>query len=408
MKIQSHPIILASGLIVAGLTIGWRTRSAVTALNPPLLVKSPPHSARRHESQPTIIKTNTKWQNFASHVSEMSNEEKKAFAENITPQDRRVAIEALLTQGGPGGFDSEIKQVIDQLLGSWVSENFEEVWAWSRQLKSEGTKNFMAGMLLDILLKTDPSRALNLYLELEQTHPGFKSKVPEKVLASAALKNAQEFLDFAGKFRFGWDAGESCEFAKDFNFQQVADGIAKFSKKEESKLPWGFPSNFYHVWAVRDREAAFASFTGGELSRLESLDGFLGNLEDHSNPEAVWNWVAEKIQKSEVSSKAIRRGLCGLESVSINGIIQALPDAAVRDRFLIQVACEYGEIPTIAISAMSSSKARLEAFSQLRKQDYYELDITKFTEADLQAWGVTRQQITDIFSAPVDKLPNSN
>jgi hypothetical protein len=100
--------------------------------------------------------------------------------------------------------------------------------------------------------------------------------------------------------------------------------------------------------------------------------------------------------------------LCGLESVSINGIIQALPDAAVRDRFLIQVACEYGEIPTIAISAMSSSKVRLEAFSQLRKQDYYELDITKFTEADLQAWGVTRQQITDIFSAPVDKLPNSN
>jgi hypothetical protein len=159
---------------------------------------------------------------------------------------------------------------------------------------------------------------------------------------------------------------------------------------------------------VCDREAAFASFTGGELSRLESLDIFLGNLEDHSNPEAVWNWVAEKIQKSEVSSKMIRSGLCSLESFDFNGIIQALLDAAVRDRFLIQVACEYGEIPTITISAMSSSKVRLEAFSQLRKQENYDLGITKFTEADLQAWGVTYQQITDIFSAPVDKLPNSN
>ncbi len=149
------------------------------------------------------------------------------------------------------------------------------------------------------------------------------------------------------------------------------------------------------------------------LSDCGQFEDFFGGLEIHNNPGAVWGWVAEKILQSEVSSKAISGDLHSLHAVSFNGIVQALPDLASRDRFLIQVVQEHGtaneqdETPSIAISAMSSPEVRLEAFSQMRKHED-QPDIANVTEADLQAWGVTRQQITAIFSATVEKSLRSN
>jgi hypothetical protein len=418
MKIQSPDLIWISGLTVSGLITGWFIRQEATMVNPPLSVKSLPHSARSYALRPVETKSNSKWQNFATQFSEISYLERREFEKNIAPQDRKAVIEALLAQGGPQGFDNKMEGLIDRLLGVCAEENFEETWAWSQQIKGEGTQNFIAGKLLDLMVKTDPKRAITLYLELEQTHPGFKSKVPEKVLASAALKNAEEFLDTAANFSFDWSQGDDCKFAKDFNFQQVADGIAKLPKKEEGKLPWGFPGNFYEAWAERDRDAAFANFTGGVLRRLGDFNALYWQLQRHDKPDELWSWVAEKIQESEVSNKAIRNGFASMESVSFNGIIQALPDTASRDQFLIQLVrddrsgYQFEEIPSLAISAMSSPHVRLEAFSQLQKErsknDYPQPDITKATEADLQAWGVTRQQIADIFSVPVEKPPESD
>lgn len=270
------------------------------------------------------------------------------------------------------------------------------------------------------MVKTDPVRALAAYLEFEQMNPSFKSEVPEKLFASAALKNTEEFLNCTESFRFSWDTGKPCEFAKDFNFQQVADGLAKLPKKEAGKIPSGFPRNFYEVWAERDRdrEAAFKSLTGGELARVGKFDEFLEGLERHNPPEAVWDCVAKKIQESEVSSKAIRTNLANLQAVSFNGIIQALPDAASRDQFLMQIVLECGvthqfnEIPSIAISAMSSPQVRLEAFAKMHQlrmgRQWDQLNIATITDADLQAWGATRQQIADIFSAPEEKPPESD
>ncbi len=185
--------------------------------------------------------------------------------------------------------------MIDQLLGAWAEENFEAAWAWSQQLEGEGAQNFIASRLLNQLVATDLEHALSLYLELIQINPSLKSEVPEKALAGAALKNADEFLKLAGKFGFSWTTGFACEFAKDFNFQQAADGIIKLPGREDSRLPLGFPKNFYEAWAERDREAAFKSFIEGKLDRAGGLYGFLNGLEKHNPSEAVWGWVAEKI-----------------------------------------------------------------------------------------------------------------
>jgi hypothetical protein len=412
MKTRPFDLIWISGVIVAGVATGWLIRGGATVVSPPPAEESITQSARRSAS--TSPRTQNKWQAFATQFSEINEKERAVFQKNIAPQDRGTAIEALLAQGGPDGFDRELETMINQLVSQWAEENFEAAWAWSRQLKGEGTQNFIASKLLDKLVMTDPERALSCYLEMIQTNPSFESKVPEKVLAGAALKSAEDFLNFAGKFGLSWDPGDSCEFAKDFNFQQVADGIAKLQGSGDRKLPMGFPRNFHEAWAEQDREAAFVNFTKGTFDYLGDFYRFLGDLEKHNPPEAVWDWVAEKIQNSEVSSKAIRRNLRNLNAVSFNGIIQALPDAASRDHFLMQIALE-GEIvsrrddvPSTAISAMSSPQVRLEAFSKMHQDDPglpygRPLDITKITDADLQAWQITRQQVEAIFSEPIKK-----
>jgi hypothetical protein len=404
MKTRSFDLIRVSGLAVIGSALGWLVHGGATVVVPSPSVATSSRSARSRELRPTISKNNDKWQNFAMQFSTTSEEEKKNFEQSITPKERKAAIEALLAQGGPQGFDSKMEDMIVRLLSAWEEENFEEVWIWGQQINGQGTQSFVAGKLLNLLVITDLDRAANLYFELSKTNHHIHCDVPEKILARAALKNTEEFLKLAEKIPMSdFFHQESFKFAQDFNFQQVADTIAKLRKnKDDHALPMGFPDNFSEVWIQRDHDKAF---TGGVLTKFIEFPQFLEKLEEHDTPKAAWNWVADKIQESEVASKAICSDLHSLHVVSFNGIVQALPDAASRDRFLIQVVQEHGianekgEMPSIAISAMSSPEVRLEAFSQMRKHED-QPDITKVTDLDLQNWGVTRQQIAAIFSAP--------
>jgi hypothetical protein len=54
---------------------------------------------------------------------------------------------------------------------------------------------------------------------------------------------------------------------------------------------------------------------------------------------------------------------------------------------------------------------RLEAFSKMHQlrmeQQWDQLNIATITDADLQAWEITRQQVTAIFSAAEKKSLNS-
>jgi hypothetical protein len=413
MKRRSSNLLLLSGISLAGLAGGWLVRRVVAVANPPLSVESSSRWTRSHELQTVIAKPDKKWQDFAEKFSTTNSEERKTFEKNLTAQDRKAAIEALLTQGGPVGFNRGMSTTIDRILAKWAAENFEQAWAWSQQIREEGSRNFVAGKLLDILVETDQEHALNLYLELAKTYPNLKSQIPEKILASAASKNAEDFLKITGKLGFQnynsfeggvfYSSAKPCEFSKNFNFQEVADGVAKLLKNVENKLPLGFPTNFYDAWAERDRDAAFASFSGGPLNRLSGFHSFLGGLEKSGNPEAVWGWVAGKTQESEASSKTIRNGLESVEAVSFNGIVEALPDAASRDHFLTQfmqdddITSGKREKITLAISAMSSPQVRLEVLSLMQKQ-HKQPDIKHFTDADLKAWGVTREQVEVIFS----------
>lgn len=395
--------------MVVGIAAGWWIHGGVTLAGFPGTAKSSrPASMQINDSQLPIVKSDSKSQMFTNQFSTASREEKKILEGAITPQDRKGVLEALISQGGPGGFTEGMEELIERILALWGSENFEEAWAWSQQIHGHGTRNFLAEKLLNLLVETDPKRALALHLEFTGTNVDFDSKVPEKILAKAALTNADDFLTYAEKFEtIHFGTGRDCEFAADFNFQAVAEGLAKLTKADASKkFPKGFPANFFETWAERDHQAAF---NGGVLTGLIDFRDFLPDI-GTTDTERSWDWVAQQIQSSEVSSKAISKSL-HIPSESFNRIIQALPDAVTRDRFLLQVVMEGGviygpnDIPSIAISAMSSPQARLEAFSQMQqlreKDSWGELDTASITDADLQAWGITRQQISALF----DKAP---
>jgi hypothetical protein len=391
--------------MVVGIAAGWWIHGGVNLAGFPGTEKSSqPASMQINNSQPPIVRSDSKSQTFTNQFSTSSREEKKTLEESIAPLDRKGVLEALISQGGPGGFTEGMEEVIERLLALWSSENFEEAWAWSQKIHGSGTRNFLAEKLLNLLVETDPERALALHLEFTGTKVDFESKVPEKILAKAALTNAEEFLKYAEKFEtIHFGTGRDCEFAADFNFQAVAEGLAQLKKAGVSKkFPKGFPSNFFETWAERDHQAAF---NGGVLTGLIDFRDLLSDM-GTKDAERSSDWVAQQIQSSEVSSKAISNSM-HIPSEDFNRIIQALPDAVTRDRFLLQVVREGGvtygpnDIPSIAISAMSSPQARLEAFSQIKqlreKDSWGELDIGSITDADLQAWGITRQQISVMF-----------
>lgn len=405
MKAQFLNLIQVGGTMVVGIAAGWWIQGgAILAGFPGTEKSSQPHSMQINHSQRPIVKSGSKSQVFTNQFSTASREEKKILEGAIAPQDRKGILEALISQGGPRGFAHGLEEVIERQLALWGSENFEAAWAWSQQIDGRGTRDFLTTKLLNLLVETDPERALALHLEFARANVDFKSRVPEKILAKAALTNAEDFLKVAEKFEtIHYGTGGYCEFAADFNFKALADGLAKLKKADASKkFPEGFPSNFFEKWAERDRQAAF---NGGVLAGLIDFRDFLQDIEQ-TDTERPWDWVAQQIQNSEVSSKVISKSM-GIASESFNRIIQALPDAITRDRFLLQVVLEGGvtggrnEIPSIAISAMSSPQARLEAFSQMQqlreKDSRGELDTASITDADLQAWGITRQQISVMF-----------
>ena len=391
--------------MVVGIAAGWWIHGGVTLAGFSGKAKSSqPHSMQINHSQRPTVKFDSKSQVFMNRFATASREEKKILEGAIAPQDRKGILEALISQGGPRGFAHGLVEVIERQLALWGSESFEEAWAWSQQLDGRGTRDFLARKLLNLKVETDPERALALHLEFARANVDFESRVPDRILAKAALTNAEDFLKVAEKFEtVHHSTGSDCEFAADFNFQALADGLAKLKRTDASKkFPEGFPTNFFEKWAERDRQAAF---NGGVLTGLIDFGKFLRAIEK-TDTEQSWDWVAQQIQNSEVSSKAISKNI-RITSESFNRIIQALPDAVTKDRFLLQVVVEGGltssmnEMPSIAISAMSSPQARLEAFSQMQqlieKNSWDELDSTSITDADLQAWGITRQQISALF-----------
>jgi hypothetical protein len=377
--------------------LGWWVSGGESAVSLPQAAESSSNRLeRKREAGYTTHAREAEFEAFAKRVPTISREDRKAFSENLTPQERAALLDVIIRQGDPGGFSAETKDTLSDIINAWAAKDFAGAWAWSQQLGSKSCRNYVASALVERMTGEDLPRALALHLEMSAADPTFYSNVPTWALMNSTTSNASDFLDLLGKLNTGGSiSGVGCDFAKNFDFQRAAEGVNTLLENTK-KLPSAFPLNFYAVWAERDPDAAmawFANHNGG----FERFSNLLEGVEKQGIPGAASAWAASKIQESETFRKVIVDGLANNSSAAeIDGVVKALPDSKSRDQFLTELFVKQPANFAATLAKMSSPQARLEAFEQVKKGggDFSE----KISEAQYQAWGVTRQQFEAVFS----------
>jgi hypothetical protein len=389
-------------ILLASVAVGWLAHGSGSVIGLRQTGKNLQDRSPLRKSSPNKIRNSreNEFQDFTKRIPLLSDTERNSFCENLAPQDRGALIETILKEANPKRLSHEIRSIIDDILTLWVTEDFDKAWAWSQRLSPDAYRIYIAGEILGKLAKKNLTHALALHLEMSAIDPKFCSRVPSLALAKAAGRSAGEFLSILGQIPPHSGSGSGgCEFGKDFDFQQAADGISALLKKHE-ELPNAFPRNIVSAWAKLDPDAAFAWLTledeiGGGGSFRQLLEG----IENQGNPGAASAWVASKMEESESSRKKILSGIVHGTAADIAGIVKALPDSNSSDRFLTDLFAvqtrHYLHDFANTLPRMSSPEVRLEAFAQAKKNGVSLAG--RFPETAYQTWGITKEQFDAIF-----------
>jgi hypothetical protein len=347
-----------------------------------------------------------KWRDFGKRSLGFSEEERGNFVKNLAPKDRAKAMEALAAQAGRNGLDPGLKSMMEGILRIWANEDFETAWSWSQRNSETASRRFIMEVLLDSLVAKDPDKALELYLQVKGEYPDFDSSVPFTLITAKTREGAGAFVDLFSKLPLGDGCSfGSMEFARDFDFQSAADGAATLMNGRENERPPAFPDNLFRQWATRDPESAYAWWAAnGSLPDNDWCDLIIG-VGKGSTPEAAAGWAADKLEEAAASREKIIRELTattGRNERIIQQISEAMPDGAIRDRFLTDILLMSPSVdPTstyeFAIPALSSPEARLSAFQKMReKKPSAEIGI--ISDAQLRQWQLSRSQLERIFT----------
>jgi hypothetical protein len=386
-------------IFISSVALGWLSRGSVSATNPPQIFKT---SRTRTEQKTETAGTNNvreaEFLAFAKRVSTHDYSENDAFAKNLVPKDRGALIKTLLVEGDPSGLSHEGSAMIDSILHTWVADDFEGAWDWSKQITDDTFRRFIAGEILDQVIWKDPARAMALHLEMKATDSKFQSSVPGIALQAAGRKSASEFLDVLSKIPLHGGGSTRPDFARDFDFQQAAAGISALLRIQ-NKLPDEYPRGFVGAWAERDPDAAFAWGVSESESLQFRFNEFLEGIEKQGIPGAASAWVVGKIEESESSRAFFRFHMAHAPVASLNGVVKAWANSNSSDRFLTELLLARYEDAgshffSTALTGMSSPQVRLEAIAQMKKAG---LDFTsqaeQATDIQYQAWGLTKQQL---------------
>jgi hypothetical protein len=387
-------------IFIGNTALGWLIHAGARAENPQQSAQT--SSAQRELATRTDRAKEARereFKNLAKQFLRMNSEDQSSLSKNVPPQDRIALVETLLKEGDPSGTSSDSYLMITYIIRILATEDFEGAWAWSQQIANDAHRRYVSAEILEKLAEKDLTRALALCSEISKVDPLFQSGVGLFALEKTASKNASDFLEVLTKLNLSdKSSGFNFEFAKDFDFQKVAEGTSALLRKQK-KLPHAFPCDFISFWGERDPDAAFAWLATEEQNDSFSFEALLEGVERQGIPGAASAWVVRKIEESEKFRKLIVEGLNNASAASINSIVKALPISNNSDRFLTELfiqQCEYSQdhFETL-LGGMSSPKARLEAFLKVKKGGR---DISdKMTEAQCQVWGITKQQFEAIF-----------
>ncbi|MBC7979470.1 MAG: hypothetical protein H7Y36_02795 [Armatimonadetes bacterium] len=395
-----------SALIFAiGLALGWLGGGIGRDVPEDDVPATSTMRLRARERVAQKISHGSKWQTAGRQSMSFTSDEKQDFVSGLRKEDRGSALEAIAAQSGPDGLDYSTRSLLEEILKTWLAEDFDGAWNWAQGRENPLTRKFFIGKLLDALIEKDPDRAFLLHLKQVAADPSFNSSVPFKLVVIKAKEGADAFLKFITSTPFGnGSSGTFVEFAPDFDFQSLATGVADLKKVNGGKEPPHFPSNFFEGWGKSDPEAAHAWLAAGNTLPFGAWDDLVKGIEDRSGMPAAATWTAEKLNSAgalrEKMVESLAESDSELFSSRIIGISAAMADASTADQFLAEVTLKIGygfedKRQGAVLNAMSSPEARLEVFRDLVDNGRFP-DLAKITDYQLQNWGIARQQLEAI------------
>lgn len=381
-------VLLFAGSLVAG----WVLRSATSSNEPSQSVQASPTRLR-----PKIARTPAS-SALLGHFLKLPRQEQANFCNSALPQDRAALIELILQDSDPSGMASASRSMIGGMMETWVEEDFTGAWAWCQQLTSVTWKRYIAGELLERLAKKDLTLALTLHLELHAADPLFDSFVSNLAIMDAGTKSASDFLDVLGRLPNHNGGSTGADFARDFDFQQAAEGVNALLRKQK-QLPPEFPLNFIDTWGERDPDAAFDWLVSLGRNSFVDLDRLLEGLGKQGIPGATSTWVAGKIEESATFRNVIAQEMTNASTGMIHDIQKALPSSESSDRFMTELFLKQCSVRpsnfSASLAAMSSPQVRINVLLRAKEENH---DLNQeANELRYEDLGVTRQQFEKIF-----------
>ena len=402
MKIHRAVGIFLVGSLFGG-WIGYSSRPAGANLRTKneIALKNP----RDRKIQAGAEAHSQKWRSLAKQVTTFSDEERSGFLKQLAPADRGRALDALMSQAGPGSSSHHNTSTMDEIIKSWAIEDFEEALSYCQKCTSDGMRKYMLGELLEVLAENDPDRALQLLVQQSTEDPSFDSNVIFELARTKMGGNANQLVDFLTKFPMkSGSAAASVNFSHGYDFEVAANGIIAVIKANQGKNPAVLPMNLMESWAALDPDAAQTWWEKNGSFPYNDWSKILSGVEKHSTPEAAAAWVVAKFEKPGAPRAKMIRDLAsdGVDGIAgkINMIARAMPDVGAQDRFLTDVILENSASLTrhyrFAISGLSSPQTRLTVFQKIGSENCV-IDLQAVDDAQFQAWGLTRQQVELIF-----------
>lgn len=395
-------------MFFAGVLLGWMIehRSHDVLAGSSASNETTIKTFRDRRIEPAQEAHSQKWQSLGKRAVTFSTEERESFLKELAADDRGKALDGLMTQAGPGYRSDPITSTMSEILKSWAATDVEGALSYCGKCANAGMRKFMLGQLIDILARKDPDRAISLFVEMSAEDPSFQ---PDGVFTLAQNKmgeSAGQLLGFLSKLPMkAASSGTGADFSKDYDFEAAADGIAAMIKANPGKSPAVLPTNLMESWAARDPEAAHAWWAKNDSFEYNNWSMLLNGVEKHSTPEAAATWVVAKFEEPGAPREKMIRDLSigsGGRAGRFNAIARAMPDSAAQDRFLTEAIMAISALTNLegyafAVSGLSSPQARLDAFQKIPPNNGIP-DIYKIDDAQLNAWGITRQQMSQSFA----------
>ena len=387
-------------IFAVGILVGWTTRGGGTSQPQAEISHVRPTKAPRPQER-SVEKSehDAKWQVFGKRAKDLKDEEIDAALKDLAPKDRMSAVQALASQAGLNGLTSNVRSMMKKILETWADENFDDAWTSAQNEKNPDLRNFMMRTVLDRLSEKNPDRAFAIHKEQKAIDPEFDSYAQDRFLSAKLRIGAEEFLGALSQTKFGSvSTSLGANFPDHFDFQLLADGLSELLKN--GKNPAQFPTSFYMEWAKKDPEAVYAWWAANKSPPFNDLDKIIEGIERSSLGTSA-GWIASKLQEPDAPREKLIKELANsafsLPESRIHSIAQAMPDEAARDSFLIEILANFNAAYApqnyeYVLGGLSSPEARLEAFQQMAEK-HNTPEIDGISDALLQTWGVTRDQV---------------